>query len=101
MNVAFLVGFEAFIEVILTISLFWDIMPCSPLKISQYFGETYRLRLHSGRIRQARNKLKQQVGHTFKTYERIGSTESGRLISRFWNVNKKGNIDPIQNFISL
>jgi hypothetical protein len=23
------------------------------------------------------------------------------MTSRFWNVNKKGNIDPIQNFISL
>jgi hypothetical protein len=28
-------------------------------------------------------------------------TGSGRMISWFWNVNKKGKIDPIENFISL
>jgi hypothetical protein len=28
-------------------------------------------------------------------------TGSSRMISRCWNVNTKGNIDPIQNFISL
>jgi hypothetical protein len=33
-------------------SIFWDIMPYSPLKIDQRFGGTYRLHLHERRIYQ-------------------------------------------------
>jgi hypothetical protein len=29
------------------------------------------------------------------------NTGPGRMISWFWNVNKKGNIDTIENFISI
>jgi hypothetical protein len=34
-------------------SVFWDIGPCSPLKVNRRFGGTYRLHLQ-GRISQAR-----------------------------------------------
>jgi hypothetical protein len=35
-------------------SVFWDITPCSPLKVNVRFGGTCRLLLHGGRIIQAR-----------------------------------------------
>jgi hypothetical protein len=36
-------------------TLFWDIMPCSPLKVNRCFWGTYRLHLEGRRISQARN----------------------------------------------
>jgi hypothetical protein len=36
--------------------VFWDIMPCSPLKVSRRFGGTYHLYLQSQRINQAKNQ---------------------------------------------
>jgi hypothetical protein len=38
------------------ISIFWDITPCSPLKVNRRFGGTYRLHLQGPRISQARNQ---------------------------------------------
>jgi hypothetical protein len=37
-------------------SIFWDITPCSPLKVKRRFGGTHRLHLQDRRICQARNK---------------------------------------------
>jgi hypothetical protein len=37
-------------------SVFWDIMPCSSLKVGRRFGETYRLHLQGRRISQTRNQ---------------------------------------------
>jgi hypothetical protein len=37
--------------------VFWDIMPCSPLKVDRCYGGTSRLHLQGRRISQARNKL--------------------------------------------
>jgi hypothetical protein len=37
-------------------SIFWDITPCSPLKVNRSFGETCRLHLQGGRISQANNQ---------------------------------------------
>jgi hypothetical protein len=39
-----------------------DITPCSPLEVSQRFGETYRLHLQGRRVRKARNQQKQAAG---------------------------------------
>jgi hypothetical protein len=36
-------------------SIFWDITPCSPFKVSRRFGGTCRLHLQRRRISQARN----------------------------------------------
>jgi hypothetical protein len=36
---------------------FWDIEPCSPLKINRRFEQTYLLLLHCGRINQTRTQL--------------------------------------------
>jgi hypothetical protein len=43
------VGFEILRAVILKSSIFWDIMPCIPLKINRRFGETCRLHLQGRR----------------------------------------------------
>jgi hypothetical protein len=40
-----LVGFEVLTAVVMKSSIFWDITPCSPLKVNQRFGGTYRLHL--------------------------------------------------------
>jgi hypothetical protein len=38
------------------ISIFWDITPCSPLKVNRRFGRTYRLHLQDRSISQVRNQ---------------------------------------------
>jgi hypothetical protein len=38
------------------ILLFWDITPCSPLKVNGRFGGIYRLHLQGGRISRTRNQ---------------------------------------------
>jgi hypothetical protein len=37
-------------------SVFWDITPCSPLKVNRRFGWTHRLHLHGRRIGRATNQ---------------------------------------------
>jgi hypothetical protein len=37
-------------------TIFWDITPCSPLKVNRHFGGTYRLLLQGRRISRARNQ---------------------------------------------
>jgi hypothetical protein len=37
--------------------IFWDITPCSPLKVNRLFGGTYRLHLHGRKISRVRNHL--------------------------------------------
>jgi hypothetical protein len=46
-------GFEILTAVIMKNSIFWDTMPCSPLKVNQYFGETCCVYLQDQRISQA------------------------------------------------
>jgi hypothetical protein len=43
-NIIF-VGFEVFTTVVMKSTIFWDITPCSPLKVYRRFGGTYRLHL--------------------------------------------------------
>jgi hypothetical protein len=38
--------------------IFWDITPCSPLKINRRFGGIYRLNLQGRRISRARTSVK-------------------------------------------
>jgi hypothetical protein len=37
-------------------SIFWDIKPCSPLKVKRCFGGAFRLHIQGGRISPARNQ---------------------------------------------
>jgi hypothetical protein len=50
---------------ILKSSIFWDIMPCSPLKVNRSFGGTWRLHLRGRIINQARNQRKTGSKQTF------------------------------------
>jgi hypothetical protein len=51
-----LVAFEVLTAVVMKISIFWDVMSCSPLKVNRRFGGTCRLHLQGWRISQARNQ---------------------------------------------
>jgi hypothetical protein len=48
--------FEILTAVVTKNSLFWDITPCSPLKLKQYFGEIYHIHLQGRRIISEKNK---------------------------------------------
>jgi hypothetical protein len=50
------VGFEVLTAVVMKNTIFWDITPCSPLKVNQHFGGTYSLQLQGRRISLARNQ---------------------------------------------
>jgi hypothetical protein len=50
------VWFEILTTVVMKISIFWIITPCSPLKANQRFGRTNHLHLQVWRINQARNQ---------------------------------------------
>jgi hypothetical protein len=39
------VEFKVLTAVVMKSSVFWDIMPCSPLKVNRRFGRTYPLNL--------------------------------------------------------
>jgi hypothetical protein len=43
------IGFEVLTAVVRS-SIYWNITPCSPLKVNRRFGETYRLHLQGRRI---------------------------------------------------
>jgi hypothetical protein len=47
------VGVEVFTAVVMKISIFWDIMPCSSSEINRRFGGTCRFHLKRQRISQA------------------------------------------------
>jgi hypothetical protein len=48
--------FEVLTVVVMKSSIFWDITPCSLLKVNRRFGGTYRLHLQDRRISEARNQ---------------------------------------------
>jgi hypothetical protein len=51
-------GFEVLTGVVMKSSIFWDVTPCSPLKLKRRFGETCGLHLQGRRIGLARNQRK-------------------------------------------
>jgi uncharacterized protein YjiK len=53
-NANFHVGFEVLTAVVMKSTIFWDIKPCSPLKVNRFFGGKYRLHLQGRRISEAR-----------------------------------------------
>jgi hypothetical protein len=52
-----IVGFKVLTAVVMESTIFWDITPCSPLKVNGRFGGTYHLYLQGRRIREARNSV--------------------------------------------
>jgi phosphatidylserine synthase len=59
------VGFEAPAAVVMNSSVFWDITPCSPLKVNRRFVGTCRLYLQVRRISQARNQHEAGSKHIY------------------------------------
>jgi hypothetical protein len=47
------IGFEVLIPVVLKRSIFWNITPCSPLKVNRCFGGTCLLHLQGRRLNEA------------------------------------------------
>jgi hypothetical protein len=60
--------------------IFWDITPCSPLKVDRRFGVSYRIHLQVRRISQARNqheaRSKQSSASSILKVEAIYSSET-------------------------
>jgi hypothetical protein len=50
------VGFEVLTAVAMKSTIFWDITPCSPLKVNRRFGGTYRHHLQDLIISRGRNQ---------------------------------------------
>jgi hypothetical protein len=53
------IRFEVLTAVVMNSSILWDVIPCNPLKVNERFGSTRHLHLQSGRLSQARTRLKQ------------------------------------------
>jgi hypothetical protein len=52
------VGFEVLTPVVMNSSVFWDITPCSPLKVNRRLRGTYRLHLQGLRITEQEHRVK-------------------------------------------
>jgi hypothetical protein len=64
--------------------VFWDIPPCSGVKVYRHFGGTYCLHLHDWRISSSRNQCQRQVTMAFNTQNQWNCglrTSSGILYS--------------------
>jgi hypothetical protein len=57
LNYVCLVGFEVVTVVVMKSIIFWDITPCSLLKVNRRFGGTYCLHLQGWRISWERNHI--------------------------------------------
>jgi hypothetical protein len=55
-SLLFYIGFEVLTAVAMKSIIFWDITPCSPLKVNRLLGGSYRLHLQGRRISRARNQ---------------------------------------------
>jgi hypothetical protein len=63
-----LVGFEVLTGVVMKSAIFWDITPCSPLKVDQRFGGTYRLHLRGRSISRVRKQCENRCSRGFRLY---------------------------------
>jgi hypothetical protein len=62
--------FEVLTAVAMKSSIFWDVTPCSPLKVNRRFGRTCRLYFNGRRIRPARNKREVKRKETSTDFQR-------------------------------
>jgi hypothetical protein len=82
------VGCQVLAAVVTKTLIFWDITPCSPLKVNQLFGGTCRLHCKSRKISQARNQ------------HEAGSKQSPaiRKTSLFWDITPCSPLKVNQHF---
>jgi hypothetical protein len=67
-------------------SMFWDIVPCSPLKVTQRFGGKCRLSLHGRRISQVRSQL--EAGRYIPEYKSVHNHYCKTLkLRKYRNIN--------------
>jgi hypothetical protein len=55
------VGFEDLTAAVMMSTTFWDIMPCSLLKVNRLFGATYRIHLQDERINQGESRWQTEL----------------------------------------
>jgi hypothetical protein len=72
------VGFEVHTAVVMKSTHFWDITPCSPLKVNRRFRGTYRLHIQ-GRISRARYQSESRL-----TLNRLDGVISLELVVSIW-----------------
>jgi hypothetical protein len=84
------VGFEILTAVIMKNSVFWNITPCSPLKVNRRFGGTCRLSIQCLKIIQARNRRKRRwKASTILLKHRLTFNGLHGVISqKIWNLKK-------------
>jgi hypothetical protein len=68
----FIVGFDILTAVVATSCLFYDIKPCSPLKVKRRFGGTCRLILRAETRPKELKPRAGEVRHYQRSYERLG-----------------------------
>jgi hypothetical protein len=79
---------EALTAVVMKSIIFWDITPCSPVRVNWRFGGTYRLHLQGRRISRASRALLVTCVHAallpvdFQRTTRLYIPENGTLIMR-------------------
>jgi hypothetical protein len=57
-------------------SIFWDLTPCSPLKVNRRFGGTFRFHVQGRRISQVRNQREAGSKHSSALKKKICSSET-------------------------
>jgi hypothetical protein len=65
-----LLRFDVLTAVIMKKFIFWDITPCSPLKVKRRFGETYRIHCQGRRISQAKYERGNSACHLLSCWFR-------------------------------
>jgi hypothetical protein len=73
----FYVGFEVLAEVVIKSTIFWDITPCSPLKVNRRFGEIYHLHLQGriiSRVRSQRDSSRLCLPPAYSSTLKMGAT---------------------------
>jgi hypothetical protein len=55
------VGLEVLVVLVMKSAIFWDITPCSPLKVNRRFGGTYDLHHQGRKISRARYQLESRL----------------------------------------
>jgi hypothetical protein len=77
-----MIGFEVLTAVVMKSSSFWDITPCSPLKVSRRFGGKHRLYLQDRRIKQAKTSVKVVANAGFLLGVFFDSEDGGDMFHR-------------------
>jgi hypothetical protein len=80
-------GSEVLTTVVIKSTIFWDITPCSPFKVNQRLGGTYRLHLQGRRRSRARNQRESRwQAERRLTFNRLHGVISQKIVLSFKNI---------------